>query len=45
MVDDSKGKPKLKKFTVNVIGFVVDGVGYGQATCKKPAVSWNATVK
>ena len=38
-------KPKLKKFTVNVTGFVVDGVGYGQATCKKPAAAWSVTVK
>ena len=32
--------PKLKKHTVNVIGFVVDGVGYGGATLKKPAGTW-----
>ena len=37
--------PKLKKFTVNVAGFVVDGVGYGEATLKKPAASWVVTVK
>ena len=30
-------KTKLVKYTVNVIGFVVDGVGYGEASCKKPA--------
>ena len=36
---------KLKKYTVNVNGIVVDGVGYGAATCKKPAVSWPVTVK
>ena len=29
-------KRKLKSYTVNVSGVVVDGVGYGQATCKKP---------
>ena len=29
-------KPKLVKYTVNVIGFVVDGVGYGEASCKRP---------
>ena len=34
----SGGKaPALKKYTVNVVGFVVDGVGVGQASCKKPA--------
>ena len=39
-------KPKLKKFTVNVIGFVVDGVGYGTATLKKPAGGpWTVTVE
>jgi hypothetical protein len=31
------GKLKLKKYTVNVIGFVVGGEGAGLATCKKPA--------
>ena len=38
-------KPKLKKFTVNVIGFVVDGVGYGEATLKKPFAAWSVRVK
>ncbi len=37
--------PKLKKFTVNVIGFVVDGKGNGEASLKKPAASWNVTVR
>jgi len=36
---------KLKKYTVNVSGFVLDGVGYGKATCKKPSVSWSVTVE
>ena len=36
---------KLKKYTVNVNGFVVNGVGHGQATCKKPAASWPVTVR
>ena len=36
---------KLKKYAVNVSGVVVGGVGYGTATCKKPAVSWSVTVK
>ena len=26
-------------------GVVVDGVGYGIATCKKPAAIWAVTVK
>ena len=37
--------PKLKKYTVNVIGFVVDGVGCGEATLKKPAGAWAVTVE
>ena len=36
---------KLKKYTVKVSGVVVGGVGYGTATCKKPAVSWAVMVK
>ena len=36
---------KLKKYTVKVSGVVVDGVGYGTATCKKPVISWSVTVK
>ena len=40
------GKKKLKKYTVNVSGLVVDGKGYGQATCKKPSGGpWTVTVK
>ncbi len=35
---------KLKKYTVKVSGVVVDGVGYGIATCKKPAMTWAVTV-
>ena len=38
--------PKLKKYTVNVVGFVVDGVGIGEARCKKPAAGpWSVTVE
>ena len=29
----------------SVTGVVVDGVGYGMATCKKPAVSWSVRVE
>ena len=36
---------KLKKYKVNVTGVVVGGVGYGEAACKKPAVSWPLTVE
>ena len=37
--------PKLKKHTVNVIGFVVDGKGYGEVTLKKPAGTWAVAVQ
>ena len=36
---------KLKKYTVNVNGIVVDGVGYGTATCKSPSFSCPVTVE
>ena len=40
------GKKKLKKYTANVTGVVVDGRGYGQATIKKPAAGpWTVTVE
>ena len=43
---EGEGKArKLKKYTVNVSGVVVGGVGYGTATCKNPAMSWSVTVK
>lgn len=38
-------KPKLKKYTVKAIGFVVDDRGTGEATLKKPAGAWPVTVK
>ena len=34
--ETAKGKTALRKYTVNVSGAVVNGVGCGQATCKKP---------
>ena len=36
---------KLKKYTVKVSGVVVDGVGYGTATCKSPALACPVTVE
>ena len=36
---------KLKSYTVSVNGAVVGSVGYGMATCKKPALAWPVTVK
>lgn len=35
----------LKATTVNVTGVVLDGVGYGTATIKKPAGSIPVTIK
>ena len=36
---------KLKKYTVNVNGVVIDGVGHGKATMKKPSFSCPVTVE
>lgn len=36
-LEESKGRTKLKKYTVKVTGFVVDGSGAGRATCKSPS--------
>ena len=42
----SGDKPKLKKYTVNVTGFMVDGKGVGRAMMKKPAAGpWAVTVR
>lgn len=42
----AKGRTKLKKYTVNVIGFVADGHGQGEATCRVPAGGpWTVTVE
>ena len=45
-LEESNGKTKLKKYTANVVGFVVDGVGVGQASIKKPAGGpWSVRVE
>ena len=45
-LEEANGKTKLKKYTVNVIGFVVGGKGVGEARCKKPAAGpWAVTVE
>ena len=37
---------KLKKYTVNVTGLVVDGNGTSEAMCKKPKLGpWSVTVE
>ena len=39
-------KPTLKKYKANVTGVVVDGKGYGQAICKKPAAGpWAVAIE
>ena len=43
---EGEGKAKkLKKCTIKVSGVVVDGVGYGTATCNAPALNWAVTVE
>ena len=45
-LEGAGAKTKLKTYTVNVSGVVVDGVGSGKATCKKPAAGpWPVTVR
>ena len=45
-LQEANGKKKLVKHTVNVAGFVVDGKGYGEASCKKPSGGpWTVTVE
>ena len=44
-LEDAGTAMKLKKYKVNVSGLVVGGVGYGTATCKKPAVAWSIKVE
>ena len=35
---------KVRSYTVGVTGVLIDGVGHGTATLKKPACSWPVTV-
>ena len=43
---EGEGKTrKIRKYTVKVSGVVVDGIGYGTATCKNPAIAWLVTVE
>ena len=44
-LEGAGAKTKLKKYTVKVNGVVVGGVGYGVATCKKPALRWSVSVR
>jgi hypothetical protein len=36
---------KMKKYSVKISGVVVDGIGYGTASLKKPAASWIVTME
>lgn len=45
-LEEANGKKKLKKYSVNVLGFVVNGKGYGEASCRRPAGGpWTVTLK
>ena len=45
-LSETNGKKKVTKYTVNVIGFVVNGRGSGEASCRRPAGGpWSVTVK
>ena len=45
-LEGADGAKKLKKYTANVTGVVVDGKGFGQASIKKPAAGpWPVTVE
>ena len=42
----ANGRTKLIKYTVNVLGFVVDGKGVGEARCRNPAGGpWTVTIE
>ena len=45
-LEEKNGKTKLAKYMVNVIGLVLNGVGQGEAACKKIAAGpWPVTVE
>ena len=44
-LEGSGKSTKLKKYTVKVGGVVVNGVGYGSATCTRPEINWTLTVR
>ena len=44
-LEGSGSTTKLKKHKLRVSGVVVDGVGHGKATCKRPALSWPVEVE
>ncbi len=45
-LSETNGKKKVTKYTVSVIGFIVNGTGSGEASCRRPAGGpWSVTVK
>ena len=44
-LEGSGASTKLKKYNLKVGGVVVNGVGYGSATCKRPAITWSLKVR
>ena len=44
-LEGSGASTKLKKYNLKVGGVVVNGVGYGSATCKRPAITWPLKVR
>ena len=45
-LSETNGRKKLTKYTVNVLGFVVNGRGHGEASCKRPVGGpWTVTLK
>ena len=44
-LEGSGNSTRLKKYTVKVVGVVVNGVGYGSATCGRPEINWSITVR
>lgn len=44
-LESSGTATKLKKYSMKVGGVVVNGVGYGEVTCKRPSITWSLTVK
>ena len=44
-LDGSGKSTRLKKYVVKVGGVVVNGVGYGSATCRRPEINWPVTVR
>ena len=44
-LEGSGASTKLKKYNLKVSGVVVNGVGYGSATCKRPAITWSLSVQ